>query len=186
MKHSGIRGIPLYLLVIILISSCELSGPVSRDLPEAVRSEEDSDYDGITNRIEDANRNSIFRDDDTDDDGIPNYLDADDDGDGIPSANETGDTDADGIPDYLESNTSSIDGDSRNDYDDNDDDGDGVPTRQEDVNGNGWLWDDDTDGDGIIDAHDDDDDGDGVLTCAELSGDNNENGIVAYLDPTES
>lgn len=185
MKHCGIRRILLYLLVVILIFSCDLTGPVSRDLPEAVRSEEDSDNDGIINLIEDTNRNSVYGDDDTDNDGTPDYLDADDDGDGIPSVDEAGDTDDDGIPDYLESNTASIDGDSRNDYDDNDDDGDGVPTRQEDVNGNGWLWDDDTDGDGIIDAHDDDDDGDGFLTCAELPGDNNENGIVAYLDPTE-
>ncbi|MCL5997364.1 MAG: DUF11 domain-containing protein, partial [Chloroflexi bacterium] len=40
---------------------------------------------------------------DTDHDGIPNYLDPDDDNDGIPTSVEgTGDSDSDGIPDYLD------------------------------------------------------------------------------------
>lgn len=64
---------------------------------------------------------------DTDNDGIPNYLDVDDDGDNVLTTAENPeyteefglanaqDTDLDGIPDYL----------------DNDDDNDGVPTRDE-------------------------------------------------------
>ncbi len=68
---------------------------------------------------------------DTDDDGIPNYYDFDDDGDNVPTILELGsdflidptleplDTDNDGISDYL----------------DTDDDGDGVLTRYEDTNG---------------------------------------------------
>ena len=64
---------------------------------------------------------------DTDNDGIPNYLDVDDDGDNVLTTAENPeyteadglanaqDTDLDGIPDYL----------------DNDDDNDGIPTRDE-------------------------------------------------------
>ncbi|EDM43042.1 hypothetical protein SCB49_12494 [unidentified eubacterium SCB49] len=68
---------------------------------------------------------------DTDGDGIPDYYDADDDGDNVPTRlelfeNETDeengiykDTDGDGIPDYL----------------DDDDDGDGILTRNESTDG---------------------------------------------------
>ncbi|MFT4740188.1 MAG: gliding motility-associated-like protein/uncharacterized repeat protein (TIGR01451 family), partial [Marivirga sp.] len=81
---------------------------------------------------------------DTDGDGIPDYLDGDDDGDGVPTIDEdidgdgdptNDDTDGDGIPDYL----------------DEDDDGDGVPTVDEDIDGDGDPTNDDTDGDGIPD-----------------------------------
>ncbi len=41
----------------------------------------DHDYDRIDSRFEDINGNGTFSDDDTDGDGIPNYADADDDGD---------------------------------------------------------------------------------------------------------
>ena len=74
---------------------------------------------------------------DTDGDEIPNYLDIDDDNDGILTANEINDdgtlldTDNDGIPNYL----------------DNDDDNDGVLTINE------FLT--DTDGDTIVDYLDD-------------------------------
>jgi len=73
-------------------------------------------------------RTLTFKDnDDTDGDGLPNYLDEDDDGDNVLTKNEkpdpntdgnlsdAQDTDADTIPDYL----------------DDDDDGDGVKTRDE-------------------------------------------------------
>jgi len=56
---------------------------------------------------------------DSDGDGIPNFIDSDDDNDGIPTLHEIGDIereykdfDNDGIPDYL----------------DTDDDNDGIPT----------------------------------------------------------
>lgn len=64
---------------------------------------------------------------DTDEDGLLNYYDFDDDGDNIPSAAEIGsdplnprDSDGDGIPDYL----------------DDDDDNDLILTRNEDLNFN--------------------------------------------------
>jgi len=48
----------------------------------------DTDGDGILSIHEDLNGNGIFTDDDTDGDGIPNYLDADDDGDGTSTLAE--------------------------------------------------------------------------------------------------
>ena len=88
----------------------------------------DDDNDGIPTRDEDTNHNGDPTDDDADRDGVPNYLesntkdtdhdgitdwlDADDDGDGVPTRNEDADgdgnpvnddTDGDGIPNYLDS-----------------------------------------------------------------------------------
>jgi len=46
---------------------------------------------------------SICYDNDVDNDGTPNYLDIDSDGDGTNDVDEgTGDADSDGIPDYLD------------------------------------------------------------------------------------
>ncbi|WP_221411218.1 Calx-beta domain-containing protein [Roseivirga ehrenbergii] len=96
----------------------------------------DSDGDGVIDSDEDTNGNGDLTDDDTDDDGIPNYLDPDDDGDGVPTKDEdvnkdgdptNDDTDGDGVPNHL----------------DEDDDGDGKSTEEE---GTG-----DSDGDGTPD-----------------------------------
>ncbi|MFT5249659.1 MAG: hypothetical protein ACI93P_001386 [bacterium] len=68
---------------------------------------------------------------DTDNDGILDYYDNDDDGDNVPTVNELG-------PDYLDgTNEFPLDTDNDGDYDylDTDDDGDGVLTRYEDANG---------------------------------------------------
>ncbi|WP_405296967.1 hypothetical protein [Algibacter sp. Ld11] len=85
------------------------------------------DEDGILAILEDINGNGDLTDDDTDGDGLADYIDWDDDGDNIltedenPDPNGDGDledaqdTDGDGIPDYLDA----------------DDDGDGVLTRDE-------------------------------------------------------
>ncbi|GAA3590360.1 hypothetical protein Q4Q39_15235 [Flavivirga amylovorans] len=82
----------------------------------------EDDNDGIPAEFEGKDENL-----DTDGDGIPNYIDADDDGDNIltkdeaPDPNNDGDfsdaedTDGDGVPDYL----------------DDDDDGDDIKTRDE-------------------------------------------------------
>ncbi|WP_196895985.1 T9SS type A sorting domain-containing protein [Aureivirga marina] len=106
----------------------------------------DNDDDGLSAEEEDLNGNGILSDDDTDNDGIPNFLDSDDDNDyiltnqelvfpeGITTTEVTIlDTDNDGIPNHI----------------DTDDDNDGIPTMHEDVNGNGNYEDDDEDEDGI-------------------------------------
>lgn len=71
----------------------------------------DSDADGVIDLNEDLNGNNNLDDDDTDQDGTPNYLDTDDDGDGIDTIDEdynndgnpmNEDSDGDEIPDYLD------------------------------------------------------------------------------------
>ncbi len=67
----------------------------------------DDDNDGILTKLEDLNKDGSAINDDTDDDGVPNYLDGNDDGDSRLTINEGGlnkDTDKDGIPDYLDKN----------------------------------------------------------------------------------
>lgn len=87
---------------------------------------EDDDNDGIASEDEgrgEPDENGNYPNaEDTDLDGIPDYLDEDDDNDNVNTENEIGDgetpqdTDGDGSPDYL----------------DTDDDGDGIPTINED------------------------------------------------------
>lgn len=97
---------------------------------------EDTDLDGITDAAEDTNGDLILENDDADLDGVPNYLDTDDDGDNVKSHLEgTGDLDNDGILDFL----------------DMDDDGDGILTRDEDPSGDGNPANDDSDEDGLPD-----------------------------------
>ena len=102
----------------------------------------EDDDDGIPAHVEDANldgdNDPSTNPTDTDGDGIPDYLDADDDNDNVLTKDENHnysktdglskaqDTDGDGVPDYL----------------DDDDDGDGVLTRHEDENMNGNPMDD--------------------------------------------
>lgn len=87
----------------------------------------EDDNDGIPAELEDINGNGDLTDDDTDADGIPNYLDQDDDGDNIFTSTEN--------PNYTQSegliNAQDSDGDGIPDYLDMDDDGDGVKTRDE-------------------------------------------------------
>ena len=121
---------------------------------------------------------------DTDNDGIANVSDPDDDGDTVLTTDEvvtdTSDTDAavdeavvdtdnDGIPNAL----------------DPDDDGDGTPTEEEDADHDDSVVDDDTDGDtipdfeepnnvdsdndGLMNNADSDDDGDTVPTKEEIA-----------------
>jgi len=72
---------------------------------------EDTDGDGIFDEFEDLNEDNDYSNDDTDQDGIPNYNDTDDDGDGVLTADEdinndgdftNDDTDGDGVVNYLD------------------------------------------------------------------------------------
>ena len=72
------------------------------------------------------------------------------------------------------------------------DDNDGIPRNQEDLNGNGNLFDDDSDGDGIPNFIDTDDDNDNVPTSVEIINndgdelpDNDEDDTPDYLDPDD-
>jgi len=77
--------------------------------------EADHDRDGIPSWMEDLNENNNILDDDTDEDGTPNFADPDDDGDGTPTRdeiiiNEDGslefpDSNGNGTPDYLDPDT---------------------------------------------------------------------------------
>ncbi len=100
------------------------------------------DLDGIDEEVDDTV--------DPDGDSVPNYLDRDDDGDGILSIDEdpngdgdptNDDTDNDGLPNYL----------------DDDDDQDGIPTQFESVDEDTNPDNDDTDEDGIPNYLDADD-----------------------------
>ncbi|WP_111307575.1 hypothetical protein [Confluentibacter sediminis] len=87
------------------------------------------DNDGIPAALEDINGNGNLEDDDTDRDGIPNYLDIDDDGDNVLTKDENPDPNGDGILD----DALDTDGDGIPDYLDTDDDGDGILTRDEET-----------------------------------------------------
>jgi hypothetical protein len=117
---------------LVINSSNEASGGMVQIVTTFI----DNDGDGIASGDEDLNDDGNLDNDDTDGDGIPNYLDSDDDGDNVftsdelDASNEDGDnnpftnpldTDSDGIADYL----------------DDDDDGDMTLTRFEDFNMNG-------------------------------------------------
>ena len=117
---------------------------------------------------------------DTDQDGIPDYFDTDDDGDGIPTIEEGADMNQDGNPlDAID-----FDGDGVPNYLDSDDDNDGVPTIEEFYLGIPL----DTDNDGIYDYLDPDDDNDGIFTRDEISPtaggylDTDGDGIPNYID----
>uniref|UniRef100_UPI0026283BE8 T9SS type B sorting domain-containing protein n=1 Tax=uncultured Lacinutrix sp. TaxID=574032 RepID=UPI0026283BE8 len=114
----------------------------------------DCDEDNIINGIE-------FPFGDTDGDGIPNWLDVDDDNDGIDTINEDyadvdvsdGEVDPTGNDDPTDNDT---DGDGTPDYLDDDDDNDGILTIHEngDSNGDGIGFGGDafdSDGDGLPD-----------------------------------
>ena len=107
----------------------------------------DADNDTVDTASEDVNNDTNLANDDADFDGLPNYLDNDDDGDliltnveyvfarGTQNNNTLLDTDNDNIPNYL----------------DNDDDGDSILTFNEDYNNNNNPSDDDTNANSIPD-----------------------------------
>ncbi|HIC31753.1 MAG TPA: hypothetical protein EYO76_07530 [Flavobacteriaceae bacterium] len=91
----------------------------------------EDDNDGIPAYLEDLNGNGDLNDDDTDGDGIPNYMDIDDDGDNVLTTSE-GVTFEEGMTlAELEANALDTDGDGIPNYRDADDDGDGTDTIDE-------------------------------------------------------
>lgn len=122
-----------------------LNGAVKSVILTAIDCSVDYDNDTVATGLEDPNNDTNLANDDTDMDGLPNYLDNDDDGDLVLTSVEyvftnrnaltLMDTDNDGIPNYLDS----------------DDDGDGIPTFKEDYDGDGNPANDDTNNNGIAD-----------------------------------
>ena len=96
-------------------------------LIETILTEDDDD--GIPAELEDIDGDGDLTNDDTDNDGIPNYLDVDDDGDNVLTKNENPDPDGDESLDDAQD----TDGDGTPDYLDADDDGDGIDTRDEET-----------------------------------------------------
>ncbi|TRW27549.1 hypothetical protein FMM05_02605 [Flavobacterium zepuense] len=90
----------------------------------------DSDGDKIFDLYEDINGDGNVANDDTDADGIPDYLDTDDDGDTILTSYEIAGQTVVGFTDGAQN----TDGDGLKNYLDADDDGDGYPTLQESPN----------------------------------------------------
>ena len=132
---------------------------------------------------------------DWDNDGTNDFLDTDDDGDGILTINEHADDNGNSYPD----DGIDTDSDGNPNYHDIDDDGDGINTFFEDIElphnypQDGNPLNDDTDNDGIPNYLDVDDDNDGILTIEEHPDDNNNHepddaldsnsdGIPDYLD----
>jgi uncharacterized protein (TIGR03382 family) len=150
----------------------------------------DSDGDGTPDAVEWGPDTANPKD--SDGDGIIDALDADDDGDGLPSAAErsnvfkTDDTDDDGKPDYLDLDS---DGDGISDLVESliDHDFDGVPTYlDEDADEDGFEDSvegvEDLDGDGLPNFLDTDDDGDGWPSSLEGGEDRDGDGTADYLD----
>ena len=149
----------------------------------------DSDNDGLRDAFEvDANGDTV-KPDDTDGDGKVNYLDNDDDGDGLPTNLENSDPNGDGNP----TDAQQSDQDGTPDYLDLDSDKDGVADGAEyDVN-NDTVGPDDSDLDSKPDYRDTDDDNDSVLSKNENpdpngdklpadAADSDQDGTPDYLD----
>jgi subtilisin-like proprotein convertase family protein len=128
----------------------------------------DSDGDGVLDIDEDLNNDGDVGNEDTDQDGTPNYLDNDDDNDLIPTAIEIGGIGAGSSSSSY--NYIDTDGDRRENYLDIDDDGDLIFTINEDYDQDGNPLNDDTDNDGIPNFLDEDDDNDTVSTSLEVRG----------------
>ena len=182
------------------VESGRLSVPIGTDANNDGMLEGAVGANGLVDELETAPDSGIltYTLQDTDNDGLIDPIDNDDDNDHVLSLDEfpdsnanhlpddAMDTDLDGIPNYL----------------DPDDDGDGLYTIYEDVAlpnnypQDGNPMNDDTDHDGIANYLDNDDDNDGILTINEHPDDNgnhepedaldsNHNTIPDYLDAND-
>ncbi len=180
------------------------------------RHDNDSDNDGISDQIEGSTDNTdvlINGSDqgttstvlghkgiDSDQDGLPNFIDNDSDNDGLSDTLERGtnsntslgasntplDSDRDGLPNYIDTDS---DNDSIKDASElaEDSDGDGLPNYiDSDGNGNGindlLEHSRDTDSDGIHDIHDSDNDNDGIPDGIDGFVDTDSDGVPNYHD----
>ena len=146
--NSQINAIPLnytnstsYTQIVYAVGGGQIKTVTLKTLDCAV----DYDTDGVSTNLEDPNLDTNLANDDTDFDGLYNYLDNDDDGDLVltnveyvfsrSSVSAIIDTDNDGKPNYIDS----------------DDDGDGILTFNEDANNDGNPANDDTNSNGTPD-----------------------------------
>ena len=123
-----------------------VGGAIKQVLLSSVDCTLDYDDDTAFNSDEDTNLDGNLANDDTDNDGIPNFIDNDDDGDLVLTNVEYVFADRNNEPALLDT-----DGDGTPNYLDSDDDGDGVLTINEDYNGNNNPQDDDINSNGIPD-----------------------------------
>lgn len=144
-------GIPLY-------------SPLIFSFQLLIANQADHDNDGIPSIFEDLDNDNVVLDgdDDTDENGFPNYVDNEDDGDGILTQFEitSEDTNDDGVITMDELIFVDTDSDGILNHLDDDDDNDGIPTREEisfeDLDENGTITTDevvfnDTNNDGVAD-----------------------------------
>ncbi|PHS10064.1 MAG: hypothetical protein COA88_03300 [Kordia sp.] len=96
------------------VGSIAVYSPLIFKLKVYGATELDHDSDGVPTYIEDLNSDHDLNNDDSDLDGVPNYVDTNDDNDPILTINEdidedgdptNDDTDGDGIPNYLDSDS---------------------------------------------------------------------------------
>lgn len=132
----------------------------------------DIDSDGVSTMDEDVNQDGNLGNDDTDGDGIPDFVDEDDDGDYVLTNIELINT-ATGLPEngFLDTDEDLIPN-----HRDADDDGDGVLTIDEDYNGNNNPQDDDLNNNMIPDYLDNT-----VLSVQETT----ENSVLIYPNPVQ-
>ena len=133
--------------------------------------DDDSDDDDIPDAVEAGDADLRTMPADSDHDGTPDFLDFDSDNDAIPDADEwLVDPDGDGMPAYRDFDS---DGDGIFDNLEAGDADPATPPRDSDTDGSPDFLDLDSDGDFISDAHESlvDTDGDTVMDCLDLDSD---------------
>ena len=183
------------------------------DLVEAGGGDADNDgridnfFDADNKGVDDFVQNNALPVFDTDGDGLADFRDTDSDNDTIPDSVEAGpvpnqpvDTDGDGAPDFREQDSDGdtlpdnveaggnpaapvdTDQDGTPDFQDLDSDGDTVPDNLEQPTAPLAPVSADADGDGILNDDDIDDDNDGILDVNEGAGDTDGDGVMNQFD----